>query len=288
MDKLTCQICSQDKIVFYTDHGAYSLYRCQECDLIFVYPLPSDLASIYRSGYFKKESSEDFAFGYTDYDKDKEPMRPVFVSYLKHFESLATGRSLFDVGTATGFFLDLAKARGWNTAGVELSKFAGQEAARRGHRMLIGNLLDHTFSEKYDVVTLWDVLEHVDRPNDYIRKVGGLLKPGGYVAINTPDVSSWWARLLGKRWHLMIPPEHLFYYSPKNLRRVLEQNGFRVIKFKKIGKRFSLPYFFKTGYEWQKFFLWRLLWKYFDKGFWRNISIPFNLRDNIFVLAQKK
>lgn len=216
-------------------------------------------------------------------------MRQVFISHLQNFENLTSGRALFDIGAATGFFLDLARARNWQTAGVELSEFAATEARRRGHLVVTGNLLkQNSPTSQYDLVTMWDVFEHIDRPDDYIKKVHQLLKPGGYVAINTPDASSWWARLMGKRWHLMIPPEHLFYYSPKNLRQVLEQNGFRVIKFKKIGKRFSLPYFFKTGYEWQKLSLWRVLWHYFDTSFWRNVALPFNLRDNVFVLAQKK
>jgi SAM-dependent methyltransferase len=243
---------------------------------------------VYQSNYFSKKADGANTFGYVDYDADKAPMRPVFLSYLERLGQLISGRTIFDIGAATGFFLDLARGEGWQTAGIELSDFAAAEAVRRGHQVSSGRLTEQEITAQYDVVTMWDVLEHVDDPQRYVAAVSRLVKPGGYVAINTVDATSWWARLVGRRWHLLVPPEHLFYYGRKNLDLLLRQHGFEPVEYRKVGKKFSLSYFFKIGYDWQGLSLWRAFSRYFDTGWWRHVSIPFNLRDNIFVLAKKK
>lgn len=292
MEKLICPICGSFGVSFHVQKNGFELDHCDHCDLIFVYPRPASLTEIYQRDYFKKIPSNGRAsrhpFGYIDYDQDKEPMRSVFVNYLSKFEKLTDGRDIFDVGAATGYFLDLAKARGWQTAGVEISDYAATEARRRGHRIFIGRLPLLEIKHNCNLVTMWDVLEHVEDPLAYIKSINRLLKSKGYLAINTIDIKSFWARLIGKHWHLMIPPEHLYYYSKKSLSYLLEANGFRICQWGRIGKKFSLAYLFKVGHDWQGFKIWDRLSRYFNSGWWRKVAIPFNFRDNIFVLAQKK
>jgi len=64
-------------------------------------------------------------------------------------------------------------------------------------------------------VTMWDVFEHFVDPASDVRAAARVLKVGGVLAINTPDISSWYARIMGKRWHLLIPPEHIHYFTKK-------------------------------------------------------------------------
>jgi 2-polyprenyl-3-methyl-5-hydroxy-6-metoxy-1,4-benzoquinol methylase len=248
-------------------------------------PIPNNLDKIYGENYFHATGAQEF--GYSDYDRDKEPMRHIFEQYLDTFEQFSKNKSVIDIGCATGYFLDIAKKRGWKTHGVEISEFAAQEAASRGHDIFVSQLPELNIGDRVDIVTMWDVLEHVDDPRAYLQAAHRLLNDGGYVAINTVDISSLWASLMGKRWHLIVPPEHIHYYNPTNLKELLKQTGFETLNICKIEKKFSLPYFFMMGYRWQGLFLWKFCAEFFNKPFWKKMSIPINFHDNIFLLAKK-
>ena len=245
-----------------------------------------NLSAVYEEGYFHDVGGQEF--GYSNYDSDKEPMRHIFEYYLDRFEVFSKNKTILDVGCATGYFLDRAKERGWKTYGVEISEYAAKEASSRGHEVYVGELPKLSLTETVDIVTMWDVLEHVDSPRAYLETAYRLLNSDGYLAINTVDISSVWARLMQKRWHLIVPPEHIHYYTPDNLKMLLAQTGFKTIDVSKVGKKFSLPYFFMAGYRWQGFEFWKKCAIFFDTPLWRKVSIPVNFRDNIFLLAQKK
>ena len=285
METVVCPICKATTIDPFCRKNGYQLYRCCSCFLVFVWPMPGNLDSIYTKGYFKNQGGKKH--GYFDYDQDKEPMKEVFASHLEIFAANTKGRDIFDIGAATGYFLDMARGMGWQTSGIEISSYAAEVAARKGHDVKCGILPDLHFEKKASVVTMWDVLEHVDDPHLYIRAVNNLLHIGGLLAINTIDKGSLWARLLGSRWHLIIPPEHLFYYTRKSLELLLRQNGFTIIEVNVVGKKFTLAYIFTILYNWQGFRLWHILACYFQKTRWRKFGIPINLRDNIFIFARK-
>lgn len=285
-EKILCHICHGANHVPYCLKNNYQLYKCKTCNLVFVHPTPTSLEDVYSESYFQNINSLH-QFGYASYDKDKEPMSGIFISYIKRFEEIVKERKIFDIGAATGYFLDLAKKRGWNTNGIEISKFAANEARSRGHNVYTGKLPEVSINDTMEVVTMWDVLEHVDSPRRYLQSANNLLVPGGYLAINTVDISSLWARLLGSKWHLIVPPEHLYYYTPKNLTLLLNEVGFEVIQIQKEGKLFSLAYIFGTLARWQKFSFWDKCASFFSTPFWRRFGIPLNLHDNMFVLAKK-
>lgn len=282
----TCHICSSTEVDVYCEKNRHTLYRCTVCHFIFVYPIPKNLGAVYGEGYFHDAGGQEF--GYSDYDSDKEPMRHIFEQYLDIFATFSKRKTILDIGCATGYFLDLAKTRGWKTYGVEISEYAAQEAQSRGHTVHVGELPNLLIKEKVDIVTLWDVLEHVDDPRAYLKAVHALLHDGGYLAINTVDTSSVWALLMKKRWHLIVPPEHIHYYAPNNLKQLLTETGFVTRDIRKVGKRFSLPYFFMAGYRWQGLLIWKKCAEFFDTPFWRKVSLPVNFRDNIFLLAEKR
>lgn len=282
---MNCNLCNNQSFSEYAKKGEYQLYQCSACSFVFVYPTPSDLAGIYGESYFNKPDDQEY--GYVDYDRDKEPLRKLFIRYIEKFESLTSGRRILDVGAATGYFLDLAKARGWQTFGTEISDYAAKEAQSRGHKMIVAPLTEIT-GEKYDVITMWDVLEHVSNPVEYVRAAKNLLSDNGVLAINTVDTSSLWARMMKGKWHLVVPPEHISFLSKQNLRELLEREGYEVLSIKKPSKLFSLPYIFNTLYHWQGLGIWRHFARFTDRPLFRWIFLPTNLMDNIFVIARKK
>jgi SAM-dependent methyltransferase len=132
------------------------------------------------------------------------------------------GRAL-DVGCGPGFFLDAARARGYEAWGLDPSAYA-VEMARRGHgeRVCTGLVETAPFpSAHFDLVTAFDAFEHVYDPLGFLDAAHRLLVPGGVLAITTPDIRSLLSRLSGRHWVSFKIPEHVFYWSAATIRRAL-------------------------------------------------------------------
>ncbi|KKT25826.1 MAG: Methyltransferase type 11 [Parcubacteria group bacterium GW2011_GWA2_43_9b] len=286
---MICPICGSGRNKFFCAPNGFDIYDCQNCGVGFVWPIAGDSADIYRAEYFNGglADNRNNKFGYVDYEEDKRAMAGTFLTYLERVARYIVAGRMIDIGTATGYFLDLAKAKGWLTGGVEISAYAAAIARDKGHKMFLGDVGDLAACEQYDVVTMWDVLEHLPNPKKYLEDVNKILILGGLVAINTIDRGSWWAKLLGQRWQAIAPPEHLFYFSAGSLKILLEQNGFEIVEQSKIGKKFTLAYICKIlANRYNLGFLLPAM-KFLNNGYWRKISLPINLRDNIFIIARK-
>jgi spore maturation protein CgeB len=281
---IRCPICGQASR-FFCHKGPFDLYRCGNCFLIFLWPVP-DASGIYGTDYF---SGATLGYGYADYDNDKKAMAGSFARYLAEIEKFAKGKSMLDIGAATGFFMGEARTKGWAVSGVEISEHASSAGRIRGFDIKTGILENADFcNSSFNVITMWDVLEHIPDPSRTIAKIYALLAVGGILAINTPDNLSTCARMMGCRWHLIVPPEHIFLFNRKALELLLKQNGFEILAIKKIGKSFSLPYLLHIAGNWLKIPTLGKIGDFFEKGLLRKIAIPLNLRDNIFVIARKK
>ena len=141
----------------------------------------------------------------------------------------ARHRRLLDVGAYCGFFVDVARQAGFAAEGIELSRWAVSHA--RGLGLTVRN---ETIEERrrsgarYDVVTMWDVVEHLRDPRRELAACYDLLRPGGRLHASTIDARSLVARLLGVRWPWLMDM-HLFYFDRDTLPALLEQTGFRVL-----------------------------------------------------------
>ncbi|MBA3733327.1 class I SAM-dependent methyltransferase [Patescibacteria group bacterium] len=250
-----------------------------------MYPLPISL-DVYDKTYF---SGADKGFGYVDYDLDKQPMIPVFKKYLEIISSLGIKKGkLLDVGCATGFFMNIAKDFGFEVYGVEMSDFAAQKGRDAGLNIITGPLEGSNYPDShFDVITMCDVLEHVSSPKDVLAEAKRILKKGGVLMVNTPDSESLWSRLFGSRWHLILPPEHLHYFSPFTLNYYLSNHGFKTMINTKIGKLFTFQYIFIMLYKWQGLKIWQTMSSFFSKGYFSRFFIPINLYDNFFMILKK-
>ena len=149
---------------------------------------------------------------------------------------------LLDVGCASGAFLSAMAAAGWMVEGVE----PGDRHFKMASRVLAGRVqnctLQHAqFSSPFDVVTLWDVLEHVRDPVGFLRTCAHLARPGGRLFINVPDIESLQARLLGRRWPLLLA-EHLNYFTLHTLVLCARQAGLKFEARGRMPAAFSLEY----------------------------------------------
>lgn len=272
--------------------NGYWIYRCPRCRFGFVPGSPTDTRAVYNREYF---AGAGHGFGYVNYEEDKIAMRPFFGAVLDAIEShLAEGdgqapspRRLLDVGAATGFFVKLAEARGWTAVGLEISPYAVARARATGADVRLGALGDTLPADPFDALTLLDVIEHVSDPGRMLAESRRMLRPGGVIAINTPDTASWWARAFGARWHAYCPPEHLSYFNSENLSTLLAEHSFRVRAISKLGKRFTPAYLCSMLYRWQGIGFWRRLGRAIEPTALNRAALPVNIRDNFFIIAER-
>jgi 2-polyprenyl-3-methyl-5-hydroxy-6-metoxy-1,4-benzoquinol methylase len=150
---------------------------------------------------------------------------------------------LLDVGCHVGTFLTLAEQAGYEVAGVEPSRWASEIARGRiGGGVHCGAVEDAPMPEGgYDVITLWDVIEHLPDPALDIRAIHGALRPGGVFAVSTMDVDALFARLAGRRWPWYMQM-HLVYFSRRTLCEMLRREGFQICTVETHVRRVRLTY----------------------------------------------
>jgi SAM-dependent methyltransferase len=152
---------------------------------------------------------------------------------------------ILDIGCASGRFLSECAEAGWEAVGLEPSQILSVEAQEllRGRAQILPITLQEAdlAESSFDAVTMWDVLEHVPHPREFLRKAVSLLKPGGLLLINVPNLDSLPARFMRRRWPLFLP-EHLNYFNRESLALCSRQTGVRLVA---LGSR---PVSFSMGY----------------------------------------
>lgn len=243
---IPCNLCGSSEHRPYCPENQRHLVQCQSCGLIYVSPRPdpNELYALYGESYFHNDDSG--TVGYTNYLRDEANIRKTFERRLKRVERFVSPGRVLDVGCATGFFLAQAHQRGWQVQGLDISNFAIDYVRNRfGFEAQCGSLLDQDLPpESFDLITLWDVIEHVPDPKAYVARIAALLKPGGVFALATPDIDSLPARLTGKRWvGYKLSEEHVYYFAPKTLKRLLDDAGMDVVDSYHVGKYVTLNLF---------------------------------------------
>jgi 2-polyprenyl-3-methyl-5-hydroxy-6-metoxy-1,4-benzoquinol methylase len=197
----------------------------------------------------------------------------------------AGGRSLLDVGAYCGYFVDVAGEHGFAAEGLELSAWAAGEGRRLGLKMHSQTLSDRaTSGARYDVVTMWDVVEHLADPRTELEHVHRLLTPGGRLHLSTIDAGSLAARVLGRRWPWLMEM-HLYYFDRRTLTKLLEQAGFRVVGIRAYTHIVSAGYLLQKAaavYPRAGRVAGALAGRLPDR-----VRVPVNLGDNMLVTAER-
>ncbi len=213
--------------------------RCPFCGLLFRRDLPTqaDLDEIYGLEYFKGG-----AVGYLDYLADEEVHRLSARRRLDVLERVVPRGQLLDVGAAAGFFVDEARTRGWDAAGIDVSEPMVDWGRRELKAPLERRMLTDQADGAFDAVTMWDYLEHALDPAADLRRAHELLRPGGVLALSTGDAATLVARASGSRWHLLTPRHHNFFFTATTLSLLLAQSGFEVASLDHRGSRYPVRY----------------------------------------------
>ena len=227
MDKRThnsCIGCDSKSLKSLKRYNASSLVKCENCSLIFSKKIPSALEL--------KEHYQEY--GRNDY------LSPITIKryneILDKFEKYRKTGNLLDVGCGIGYFLVEAKKRGWNVYGTEFTQSAIDICNNKGIETNIGILNPNNYNNvEFDVVTSFEVIEHINNPNEDLQNIYSILRKGGLFYITTPNFNSLNRFYLKENWNVIEYPEHLAYYTKKTLKNLMQKNGFKTISNKSTG-----------------------------------------------------
>jgi 2-polyprenyl-3-methyl-5-hydroxy-6-metoxy-1,4-benzoquinol methylase len=269
----------------------HDILRCRACGLRFRADLPSptELPALYGAAYFHSGEHSEHGEGYADYLAEEDLHRLNARRRLRLLEGLVPPGALLDVGCAAGFFLDEARRRGWTVSGSELS---AEMAGWAGKELEIVGIVQGVFAAQewergtFDVVTMWDYIEHTLDPAADLRCAAELLRPGGLLVLSTGDAGSALARLFGRRWHLLTPRHHNYFFTRKALFLALEGAGLTTLMSRHLAARYSARYLahkLRTLSDLQPL---RELERQLSRSRLGAWSVPVNLGDIVTVVAR--
>lgn len=222
-----CFICQSPKLkklsTYYEKHG---LVKCKNCGFVFMERIPS--VQTLNEHYGKYSYATE---GYLSPQTVKS-----YNKLLDEFEKYRNTNKLLDVGCGRGWFLQEAKKRGWKVYGSEYSETAVELCKSKGIEMISGQLQADSFeSNSFDVITSFEVIEHINNPLEDLEKIYAYLRSGGLFYCTTPNFNSLLRYYLKEEYNIIEYPEHLSYYTKKTLNNALKKSGFTPIKFLSTG-----------------------------------------------------
>ncbi|HAZ29627.1 TPA: hypothetical protein DCY43_02660 [candidate division WWE3 bacterium] len=214
---------------------------------------------------------------YFNYEEEEKALKKNFTDRLHKISAYVASGNLLDVGCGYGYFLELARTR-YKAAGVERNHQTAEKVAKRLDLEIFGgDFLEYTGPKKFDIITAFDVIEHVLNPKEFVAKCNTLTQTNGLLIIETGDIESVLARVQRDKWRLINPPEHLNYFSRKTLAALLASTSYEVLFVQRVP-------FWRTLRQ----IVFRSIKR--DAGFISklpNLLIPLNTYDLIFVGAKK-
>ncbi len=261
------------------------LRRCAACSHVWA-DLSIETEAIhrlYQRSYF-------FGDEYSNYLEDRRIIEKNFAGRLTTLRRFITSshRRLFEVGCAYGFFLNAARESFASVQGIDVSedavRFASQEL---GLNVSCGDWLNADLSgQVFDVVCLWDTIEHLAAPRRYLEKASACMPPGSLMAITTGDIGSLNARLQKGRWRLIHPPTHLHYFTRRSLTRLLEGCGFRIVHVEYCGVyrsvRGMVHNLVSLGWQWPRVGAWLM------RVVPPRLDAYVNLQDIMYIVAERR
>lgn len=243
---ISCPVCLSLNSESFLQKSGYDIRICSDCQTLYVSPRPTlvDLTTLYNSQDYYQGSD----LGYLCYLGEEKQRRIEAQKRLKIINSLLPIKGkLLDLGCAAGFFLDEARNSGWFVVGTELSNDMRQFATNK--------LWAYVFSDtnafrdySFDVVTMWEYIEHLVDPLKELQMIRSLLKLNGIICISTPNTAHLQLDQNPQDWWEFKPPAHLTFFTANTLRQLVETAGYEIIQV-----NFHTPILPVSGARWFAF-----------------------------------
>jgi 2-polyprenyl-3-methyl-5-hydroxy-6-metoxy-1,4-benzoquinol methylase len=253
------------------------IFKCGKCGVGRASCVQFDPDEYYSQDYFAGVTPD----GYADYRGSETVLRVEFGRLVKEVTRYHDGGRLLEIGCAYGYFLLEAKDY-FEVHGIELSTHAAATARASGLDVLSGEATEDNLRRlgSFDVIVMLDVIEHLANPIDVLKRCVEHLKPGGIIFITTGNFDSLPARLFGRKWRLMTPPQHLWYFTPRSFRHIAHFLGLRLESITRPWKVVPLSLaLYQLGRMFSR--------RFTTTGGWSTVGIPVNLFDAVRVILRK-
>lgn len=221
-----CDICQDKRIYYLFSKDKYEYFICNNCKVTFIAPKPN-----YPHVYINNLSKYNSLKTEKAYFLKKDVLTTRAINSVTILSQYKTTGHLLDIGCSYGFYLKIFKEFGYITEGIDISKKAVNYALKKYNlRVYKKDFRTFRFSKKrYDIITLFDILEHLPNPRKTLSKINKLLKKNGIIIIQTPNIRSIIAKITGVNWFWLVTPQHIFLYSIKSLIILLESEKFKIL-----------------------------------------------------------
>ncbi len=234
MESFTCPICNyHEKKLFLEvwDHQReeqFPVVKCSGCGLVSLNEFPS-LAVLerYYADNYHYQIKEKGLVHFLENNLNQAMHR----KHLKMIRKHTANEKLLDLGCGSGYFLKFAQQQGWEVQGVEMSNYAAEIARKQGISVSTKSVTEANFiSGEFEVITMFNVLEHMTHLNEVMANNYRWLKPGGLLVVEVPNVNSMQKKIFGGNWVHWDVPRHIFHFSPETIQKLAEKSGFKVIE----------------------------------------------------------
>lgn len=246
-----CLFCGNPSFKKFDEIADWKIVKCKKCGYVFTNPRPSekDLPNYYTFDYYKDERH------YKKFFNENGSLRNDSDDYMNRIRIIETYVSkrgaLLEIGAAHGDFLYALKNRGWKTSGIEISEDAVKIAKEKNNiDLYTGTLESFESKNKFDVICMFQTLEHLPNPKFLIDKSFELLNPNGIIVIEVPNINSFDMKINFERKRLSYDlPRHLSHFSPSFLKKQMEIAGFSILKIDRYYPNFILNALKKRTYS---------------------------------------
>lgn len=241
---IKCNLCGKKKFKIVHNQDESQILKCQNCDLIFRSPLPKETEI---KKFYNKDKilvNKYFEGLKKDYDL-KNPAIKLYQNELDKLSKVMKPGRLLDIGCAYGAFLDLARKYNWQVSGVEVSEKSSKYAKKTFNLPIYNGTLERAkfASNTYNLVTMWDLIEHLTDPLSTLKETKRILKDNGMIlilTINTDSLIGKLANLSSSSKDYLYDKQHNFFFTHNTLKKMVEKAGFKdVQKFDSFGAQIS-------------------------------------------------
>jgi 2-polyprenyl-3-methyl-5-hydroxy-6-metoxy-1,4-benzoquinol methylase len=223
-----CPVCSSSESRFYLTKSSINYVQCEKCMCTYPNLIPNNVGDIYKG--------QEYLDGFIKFDQEREEYKKnrfgnERLEILKnHLGGSLKGKKLLDVGCGTGWFLELCKEEGLECYGQELGSVLASFAHNRSGATIFDKSIELItgYEGFFDIIVLFDLIEHLEDPISFVNKLKSMLTLGGIIFIMTPNVDSFGVKCLQENSSLLIPTDHICLFAPRTATIFAELVGMRL------------------------------------------------------------